>query len=480
MAAGLPLWGAKLAGDTTRTEIHTMLLGLAALAFTTLRPPNIVVIFCDDLGYGDLGSYGNKAYKTPNLDRMAEEGIRFTNFYVASPACSPSRAALLTGCYPTRVSVPQVLGPNSMTGLNVSEMNLASMLKPLGYATACVGKWHLGVKNLMPTHQGFDTFYGLPYSHDMWPANGKHWPPLWLHQDDSPIEEIRNLDDQALLTGKYTRYAVDFIRSNKDKPFLLYMPHSMPHVPLAASQRFVGKSGAGLYGDVVQEVDWSVGEILKTLRQTGLDNNTLVIFSSDNGPWRPYGTHAGSTGGLREGKGTTFEAGFREPGIFRWPGRIPAGRVCDEMATTMDILPTLGALVGARKPESKIDGHDIRPLMFGESGAKTPWQWFYYFWPDELQAVRSGNWKLHVPHKHRHQTMPAGTDGKSAGEVTQEIGLSLYDLSKDPAETTNVADQHPDVVRRLVRLIEIGRRELGDSITKTVGTEVRPPGQVAK
>lgn len=456
-----------------------MTLGLAALCLSTvLRPPNFVVIFCDDLGYGDLSCHGNKAYRTPNLDRMAREGMRFTNFYAASPACSPSRASLLTGCYPTRVSVPQVLNPDSKTGLNPQETNLASLLKPLGYATACVGKWHLGVKNLMPTRQGFDYFFGLPYSHDMWPTNGKNWPPLWLYEDERPIEEIKSLDQQGELTGRYTKVAVDFIEKNKNRPFFLYLPHSMPHVPLAASKRFLGKSGAGLYGDVVQEIDWSVGEIFKALRKNGLDQNTLVVFSSDNGPWRPYGDHAGSTGGLREGKGTTFEAGFREPGIFRWPGKVPAGIVSDAMATTMDLLPTIAALAGAKLPNKKIDGHDIRPLIFGEPNAVTPYKWFYYFWPDELQAVRSGDWKLHVPHRHRFQTELAGTDGKPAGEVTREIGLSLYDLSKDPGETTNVADRYPEIVRRLLRLIEIGREELGDSITKTKGSEVRPPGRV--
>lgn len=458
-----------------------MPLGLTALALASMvRPPNFVVIFCDDLGYGDLSCYGNKAFSTPHLDRMAKEGMRFTDFYAASAACSPSRAALLTGCYPSRVSVTQVLNPDTKTGLNPSEANLANVVRPLGYATACVGKWHLGVGNLMPTRQGFDTFFGLPYSHDMWPANGKNWPPLHLYKDDQPIEEVRSLEDQAKLTRRYTDFATSFIRANRSKPFLLYLPHSMPHVPLAASQRFLGRSTAGLYGDVVQEVDWSVGEILKTLRQTGLDDNTLVFFSSDNGPWRPYGDHAGSPGGLREGKGTTFEAGFRVPGIFWWPKRIPAGRTNKEVASTMDILPTIAALSGARLPEATIDGHDIRPLLFDVPGAATPWKWMYYIWPNELQAVRSGNWKLHVPHKHRHQTSPAGRGGKPAGESTESIGLSLYDLSTDPGESTNVAEFHPDVVKQLLRMIDIGRRELGDSITKTVGAEVRPPGKVTE
>lgn len=456
-----------------------MVPGLAAIAIASIsRPPNIVVIFCDDLGYGDLSCYGNRAYRTPNLDRLAREGMRFTNFYVGSPACSPSRAALLTGCYPTRVGVPQVLNPDSKTGLNPDETNLANMLKPLGYATACVGKWHLGVKNLMPTRQGFDTFYGLPYSNDMWPPNGMYWPKLSLFKDAEPVQPIDSLDDQARLTSQYTRFATTFIRANRNRPFFLYMPHSMPHVPIAASSRFFGKSGAGLYGDVVQEIDWSVGEVIRTLRATGLDAQTLVVFSSDNGPWRPYGAHAGSTGGLREGKGTTFEGGFREPGIFWWPGRVPAGVVNDEVASTMDLLPTVAAVTGAKLSPNKIDGHDIRPLIFGEPGARTPWKWFYYFWPDELQAVRSGKWKLHVPHKHRHQTEPAGQAGKAAGEVTEEIGLTLYDLSTDPAETTNVAEQHPDVVRRLSGLIAIGRDELGDALTKSKGTQVRPPGRI--
>lgn len=449
-------------------------LGMAAHS----RPPNFVVVFADDLGYGDLSCYGNRAYRTPNLDRMAQEGVRFTQFYVSSPACSPSRASLLTGCYPTRVSVPQVLNPDSKTGLNPNETNLATLLKPLGYATACVGKWHLGVDDLMPTRQGFDTYFGLPYSNDMWPVLGKSWPPLMLYRDAHPIEEIKTLDDQAQLTRRYTEFACDFIRANRVRPFLLYLPHSMPHVPIAASKRFLGKSGAGLYGDTIQELDWSVGEVLKTLKETGLDRDTMVLFTSDNGPWLPYGDHAGSPGGLREGKGTTFEAGFRVPGIFRWPGRIPPGQVSEEVASTMDLLPTLAALAGARPPKAKIDGHDIRPLIFGEPGAVSPWKWFYYYWPDQLQAVRVGDWKLHVPHSHRHQTRPAGTGGKSAGEVTEQIGLSLFDLAKDPAERVNVAEAHPEVVQRLMRIIEIGRKELGDSITKTKGAEVRPPGRV--
>lgn len=452
------------------------MLALAA-CLVALPPPNFIIVFCDDLGYGDLSCYGNREYDTPNLDRMAREGVRLTDFYVASPACSPSRAALLTGCYPQRVSVPQVLNPDSPTGLNPNETTLPEILKGRGYTTACVGKWHLGVKNLMPTKHGFDEFFGLPYSNDMWPPNGKHWPELHLFRGDKEIEAVDSLDDQAELTGRYTRYALDFMRRYRARPFFLYLAHSMPHVPIAASPKFAGKSGRGLYADTVQEIDDSVGQLLAEVKKLGLDRRTMVIFSSDNGPWRPYGNHAGSPGPFREGKGTTFEAGFRVPGIFRMPGTIPAGRVTRELATTMDLVPTLTAMADARPPTEKIDGYDIRGLLTGKS-KKTPYQEFFYYWPGELQAVRSGKWKLHVPHSHRHQTEPVGRNGRSAGEVTERIGLSLYDLELDPGETLNLASKYPQVVERLLLKIARERRELGDTLTKTPGAQVRAPGHI--
>lgn len=448
------------------------------LAAALASPPNVVVIFADDLGYGDLSCYGNRKFRTPNLDRMAQQGMRFTDFYSASPGCSPSRAALLTGCYPQRVSVPQVLNPDSPTGLNPEEETVAELLKRRGYATAAVGKWHLGVKNLMPLAHGFDTFFGLPYSNDMWPVNGKNWPELPLFQDDRAVETIDDLEEQGELTGRYTKFALEFIQRNRKKPFFLYLAHSMPHVPIAASKRFQGRSRAGLYGDVVQELDDSTGQILNELNRLKLDRNTLVIFTSDNGPWIPYGDHAGSTGGLREGKGTTFEGGIRVPGIFWMPGTIPADRVNGEVATTMDLLPTITGLAGADRPKLKIDGHDLRPLLSGGSNVRSPWKWLFAFWPAELQAVRSGDWKLHVPHNHRHQEGAPGKGGKSAGEVTRRIELSLFELSVDPNERTNLAERHPETVRRLERLIAIGRRELGDPPRGAVGAEVRAPGRV--
>ena len=456
-----------------------MVLGLAfALSMNLVKTQNFVIIFADDLGYGDLSCYGNTRFKTPNLDRMARNGVRFTDFNVASPACSPSRASILTGCYPARVSVPQVLNPDSPTGLSLEETTIAEMLKPMGYATACVGKWHLGVKNLMPTYHGFDYYYGLPYSNDMWPPNGKGWPDLFLHENTKPVEQVKTLDDQALLTQKYTHKAKEFIVRNKQKPFFLYMTPSMPHVPIAASKKFLGKSRKGLYADTIQELDASVGEILDTLKKNGLEQNTLVMFSSDNGPWLPYGEHAGSSGGLREGKGTAFEGGFRVPGIFYQPGTVPAGGVIRELASTMDVLPTIASMAGAKLPDKEIDGHNIFDLITDKPGARTPWKWFYYYWPRELHAVRSGKWKLHVPHNHRLQTQPPGIGGKPNGETTGEIGLALFDLDNDPFETTNVADQNPDVVARMLRMIEIGRSDFGDTLTKAKGSLVRPPGKI--
>jgi len=308
-------------------------------------------------------------------------------------------------------------------------------------------------------------------------SNGAHWPKLYLHRDTEPVEEVKSLEDQAELTGKYTRASIDFIKANRSKPFLLYLAHSMPHVPIAASKRFAGKTGKGLYADTITELDWSVGEVLRTLKKEGLEENTLVVFASDNGPWLPYGDHAGSSGGLREGKGTSFEGGFRVPGIFRWPGKVRAGQVRDEIVTTMDVLPTVASLAGAKLSDVERDGADVSSLLFSESEDEVR-PWFFYFWPGELQAVRSGDWKLHVPHSHRHQKGAAGKDGKPAGELTEKIGLSLFNLASDPGEQADVAAQNPDVVRRLMRMVEIGRRELGDTLTGVKGGGVRPPGRV--
>jgi arylsulfatase A-like enzyme len=443
-----------------------------------VRPPNVVIILTDDQGYGDVGCYGAKGFETPHLDRMAREGIRFTDFYVAQAVCSASRAALLTGCYPNRLGILGALGPASKHGLSDRERTIADLLKTRGYATAIYGKWHLGHQPpFLPTRHGFDDYFGLPYSNDMWP---KHPTAMF---PDLPLLEQEKVSaynpDQTKLTTWYTERAVKFIEQHKDRPFFLYVPHSMPHVPLHVSEKFRGKSPQGLYGDVLMEIDWSVGQILAALKQHALDEQTLVIFTSDNGPWLSYGDHAGSAGSLREGKATTWEGGLREPCIMRWPGKIPAGAVCREPAMTIDLLPTVAKLAGAALPDLKIDGLDIWPLLAGKSDAKSPHPAYYFYWDRHLQGLRSGPWKLHFPHS--FQTLagkPGGTAGQPAAYREAETPLALYDLKQDPGETTTVADQHPAVVERLKGLGDRAREDLGDSATKQEGKGVRAPGRL--
>jgi arylsulfatase A-like enzyme len=387
----------------------------------------------------------------------------------------------MTGCYPQRVSVLGALMPWARVGINPKELTLGEVFKKRGYATACVGKWHLGHHlKFLPTRNGFDEYFGLPYSNDMWPKNpyNRRHPPLPLMKGEKPLEYV---EDQTLLTTRYTEYAVDFIERNQDHPFFLYLPHSMPHVPLAVSDKQKGKSERGLYGDVIQEVDWSVGRILATLKRLNLDEKTLVIFTSDNGPWLTYGRqHGGSAGPLREGKGTSFEGGLREPCIMRWPGVIPAGTTCTEFAATMDLLPTLAKLIGVELPNDRIiDGHDIMPLMIGQKDAKSPHEVYAYYRGKALEAVRSGPWKLHFPHVYRHIIEP-GKNGMRGKQERRKIGLSLFNLDADLGETTNVAEQHPEIVARLKKLAEDIRADLGDSLTKRKGKNVRQPGRVPR
>lgn len=474
-----------------RTSLQTTALYLFAAAMLGMhapqlrgaepdkkRPPNFVIVYADDLGYGDVGCYGAKGHSTPNLDRMAHEGIRFTDFYVAQAVCSASRTALLTGCYPNRLGILGALGPRSDHGISARERTIAEVLKPRGYATAIYGKWHLGHHpQFLPTHHGFDDYFGLPYSNDMYPKHPTaKFPDLPLIQGE---KVVAHNPDQSRLTTWYTERAVQFIDRSKDRPFFLYVAHNMPHVPLHVSDKFQGKSQHGLYGDVIQEIDWSVGQILHALQRNALEDNTLVLFTSDNGPWLSYGEHAGSAGPLREGKGTTWEGGQREPCILRWPGKIPAGSVCREPAMTIDILPTLAKLADAPLPERKIDGLDIRPLISAQPGAKSPHEAFYFYWDRDLQAVRSGKWKLHFPHTYRTLAgKPGGSDGKPAAYGQAKIGLALFNLEDDIGETTDVADKHPEVVERLKALAEKAREDLGDSATNRPGKGVRQPGHI--
>ncbi|MBM79099.1 MAG: arylsulfatase [Planctomycetaceae bacterium] len=474
--------------------VALFLIMLATCCFSTNvqaaeKLPNFVIIFMDDMGYADIGPFGAKDYPTPNFDRMAKEGRVFTDFYVTQAVCSASRAGLLTGCYNVRINIRGALGPKSNIGINSDEVTFAEICKQKGYATACYGKWHLGHhKKFLPMQHGFDDYFGLPYSNDMWPYHPgvlhlpmkerlKRWPHLPLIDGNEVINAQVTGKDQEQLTTQYTERTIQFIEKNKDRPFCVYLPHSMVHVPLYVSDKFKGKSDGGLFGDVMMEVDWSVGQILDTLRKHKLDDNTLVIFTSDNGPWLSYGDHAGSAGPLREGKGTMFDGGCRESTIMWWPGKIPAGTECNEPAMTIDILPTMAALIGADLPEHTIDGKNIWPLIAGEKDAKSPHEAYFFYYGSQLQAMRMGRWKLHFPHGYRTLAgRKGGTKGIPVRYSQDKIGLSLFDLKTDVGESTDVKDKHSEVVKTMQKLADGIRKELGDG--KMTGAGVRPPGKL--
>lgn len=458
--------------------------------------PNIVIIFTDDQGYADVGKFGAQGFNTPHIDRMADEGAVFRNFHVAQPICSASRAALLTGCYPNRIGIHGALGPGSKLGINVQETTIAELLKEQGYATAIFGKWHLGDSpEFMPRQHGFDEFFGLPYSNDMWPLHPdlvklppesaerkQRYPELPLYEGDKVAIPKVTPRDMDQLTTWYTEHAVKFIDAHTSDSFFLYLAHSMPHVPLGVSDKFRGKSEQGLYGDVIEEIDWSVGQILDALKRNGIDDNTWVIFTSDNGPWLSYGNHSGSALPLREGKGTTWEGGTRVPCVMRWPGKIPAGTDTRDMLMTIDLLPTIAGLVGADLPENKIDGLDVWPLISRAPDAKNPHRayWFYYK-NNQLQAVTSGDgrWKLRLPHEYRTMGgMPVGKDGNPAAYSRNHLEKAeLYDLANDIGETTDVFSKHPEIVEKLQAEAEKARADLGDSLTDRSSSGHREPGR---
>ncbi len=450
--------------DINRRQALGILAGSAAAATfasplwsaseTPSRKPNVIIIFTDDQGYQDIGCFGAEEIATPRLDRMAKEGRRFTDFYCASPVCTPSRTGLLTGCYPARLNLARgVLFPHHNIGLNPDEVTIADMLKAEGYATTCIGKWHLGHHpEFLPTRQGFDHYFGIPYSNDMGTKNpdGKRGVPLY--RDEKVIEHPV---DQSTLTERYTAEALKFIEQNKARPFFLYLPHTFPHVPLFASDRFRGKSKGRLYGDVIEAIDWSTGQILDKLTELGIDRDTLVIFTSDNGPWLKKGPNGGSALPLREGKGTTYEGGMRVPCIMRWPGRIPADSTCGEMALTLDLLPTIAAITGTRPPRDRIiDGKSILPLIEGDRGAATPHEAFYFYnTAGQLASVRSGDWKLHLA-RTASVRRKKNKQGKVIERTIPARPAELYDLSKDIGEQNNLAGQNPQVVARLTAVCE--------------------------
>lgn len=443
---------------------------------------NFVIIFLDDMGYGDISETGAKGYETPNITRLANEGMRFTDFYSAQAVSSASRAGLLTACYPNRLGFKGALRPKSPVGLNPDEETIAELLKTKNYATAAVGKWHVGdALPFLPLQQGFDEYLGLPYSNDMWTGNPrvKH-PPLPLIEGNKMIKEILTGEDQEQLTTIYTERSVDFINRNKKKPFFLYLAHSMPHVPIHVSSKFKGKSKQGLYGDVMMEIDWSVGEVMKALKKNGLEKNTLVIFTSDNGPWLNYGNHAGTTGGLREGKGTSFEGGQRVACIMRWPKVIEAGTICNKLSSTIDILPTFAHITNAALPEKKIDGVNIISLLKGEKEAYPRNSFVYYYHENSLEAVRNRNFKLVLPHPGRtYEGFLPGSDG-TPGKVNNQrkFEQALYDLRRDPGERYDVQELYPEVMAELMLLVEEARKDLGDELKNMPGENRRKIGSL--
>ena len=447
------------------------------------QPPNIIIVFIDDMGWADVGFNGGKHVRTPNLDRMASEGIVLSDFYVAQPVCSASRSALLTGCYPNRIGITGALNPHAKTGIHEDEVTLAELCKSKGYATAIFGKWHLGHHpQFLPTKHGFDTFEGIPYSNDMWPmhpeARKGTYPPLPYFKNDLQVGEN---PDQRQFTGDFTKLTIDFIKAHKNEPFFIYVPHPMVHVPLFCSDEWNGKTGLGLYADVVGEIDEGVGQILDTVDALGLGNNTLVMFTSDNGPWLSYGDHAGQTGIYREGKGTTFEGGVRVPFVARWTGTIPAGSTSNEPLMTIDLFPTITSIIGAPLPAQHIDGKSAIQLFLGVQGATSPQEaYFYYYKQNDLEAMRCGRWKLHFPHGYRSMQGREIGNGGIPGKYDYGVktGLELYDLANDPSETTNVAEFHPDVMAKLTALADEMRADLGDNLTETVPSGQRMAGHL--
>lgn len=452
-----------------------MLVFGVAFPLQAASKPNIILLFADDMGYNDLSCFGSPAIKTPCLDRMASQGVKFTDFYVVAPVCSPSRAGLLTGCYPPRVGMgevpaepeknrkhPQhVLFPGSVYGLNPAETTIAEVLKTQGYKTACIGKWHLGDHaEFWPTNQGFDSYFGIPYSNDM--------KPSVLMKDKEVIEQPV---DQDTLIDRYTDAAKQFIHNSHNTPFFLYLAYNAPHAPVHAAKRFQGKSERGPYGDDVDNIDWSAGQIMDYLKSEGLDSNTLVIFTSDNGPWLIQGEEGGAANPFRSGKMSPYEGGYRVPCIAWWPGSIAPGRVCKEIAASMDLLPTFAKLSNAMLPEYKIDGKDMSPLLL-QADAKSPHDAFFYYIGNKLSAVRSGKWKLKV-----ETTLLEDFGYKHLKQPDAEIPMGLYNLDWDPAEQKDVSKDHPDVVKHLEELLAQERQVLGDQRTGVKGTENRPSGQ---
>lgn len=468
----------------------SILLSFGALAQTNL--PHIIIVNMDDMGYGDIEPYGGYGIPTPNFNLVAKEGVRFTNAYAAQPVCSASRAGLLTGCYPNRVGIHGALMPQAKHALNPSETTVASLLKQKGYATGILGKWHLGSRPpYLPTAYGFDSYYGIPYSNDMWPIDydgsfvtdtshrkSKH-PFVPWYDGNKKVDSITSLAKQDEITATITRKAVTFIeeKAKSKQPFFLYIAHPMPHVPLGVSARFKGKSSAGIFGDVIMELDWSLGAILTALEKNGISKNTLLIVTSDNGPWRSFGNHAGSSGAFREGKGSTWEGGLRVPFLVRWPEVVEAGTVGSQLVSHLDVLPTLASITGAKLPGHKIDGISFLNVLKDKNQPGDREIFYYYYGNNRLEGIRYKQWKLVLPHP--SQSYEKGTPGYGgvAGPTAQAepVAIALYNLTHDPGERYDVKEQYPEILKSLLDIAGEARKDLGDAITQTEGSGLRKP-----
>lgn len=463
------------------SRILILFCGLLLISATKEPRTNVIVIYFDDMGNGDIARNGAIGYETPHFDQMARDGMYFSQFYSPQAVCTASRAGLLTGCYPNRIGFSGAIDHTARIGLNPAEETIAELMKQENYATAAYGKWHLGHHaEFLPTRHGFDEFFGIPYSNDMWPnhpTNKNYYPELPLIENDKVIELN---PDQSRFTTEFTNRAVGFIRKNKNKPFFIYLAHPMPHVPLAVSEKFKGKSKQGLYGDVIMELDWSVGEIRRALKETGLEENTLLIVTSDNGPWLNYGNHAGSTGGLKGGKGNTWEGGQRVPCLMVWKNKIPAGRVSPNLASAIDVLPTIVEVTGAKYPKSKIDGVSLIPLLKGDFTQEPRKNFVYYYRKNNLEAIRNDRWKLVFEHRGRQYEGFAPGDDGLPGKVDENFLFpgALYDLRRDPGEHFDVSAAYPEIRKELEAQADRVREDLGDDLQQVQGKNRRPIGQL--
>lgn len=461
--------------------LSVFLFGQKNYGQPVVKKPNIILVFIDDMGYGDVGFNNPAVSYTPNFDFLANHGIVLKHFYVSEAVCTASRSSLLTGCYANRVGMGGAIDHKSVIGLNPAETTIAEMLKQSGYKTAAFGKWHLGFqKPFLPISQGFDEFFGIPYSGDMWPnhpENPSYYPPLPLYQNETIIDTVK---EQSWFTQKFTEKTIGFIEKNADNPFFIYLAHPLPHVPLFVSEKFKGATGKGMYADVIHEIDWSIGEIRKALEKNGLEENTLFIVTSDNGPWLSYGDHAGITAGLREGKGTSWEGGVRTPFVVYWKNTIPEGITTNEAVMSIDLLPTLAAITGSSLPAKKIDGINVSGLLTGKRKILPERPLFFYYNRNDLEGMRWRGYKLYFPHSYRTMSGQVAGSGGTPGKyrIIKMEKEELYDLKTDPFEVKEISAGNQKTLDKMNKMANTMREELGDDLLNKKGKANREAGKV--